>query len=367
MQADIEDKFGLTPKSEKVEFKLLKEKKHPEYGVWEAQISELESSFASMTPESLLDFESSIQPIIEFWKSKEGTYNANDKNEKQLLYASRLNLGLAYYYLENFDEAIKYAQLVENGSHKDKDGRKLREKIEKLQKEMSEKGITSRHFTIEMDADNIADIQEAVADKEAAIEDGDLTQMDGFKSKMNVRPDSEVRKGAVYSRSGRKTEGVFVYTPIGTAPDFFNQRKVAFGYLLDDELKRATLKLSDLDSFYMEDTKFEVRELKYKVGPLKQKVKNAVVTPIQDFEKTELLIAYKGNKDMPITQYIIIMKKDGIFFNPEGMLFGGFSKVMGKKLKDCKELAEKIKNTDYEDKHLEALPQILLEYDTCDN
>ena len=362
----IDRNFGLLGGRDKLKFKYLKEKKHREYKEWKATEDQIKAAFEVLTPQSLEAFREKIIPLIEFWEEREPGYKLKDKQEKKLKYACQYNLGMAYMVLEEFENALKYADLVAKGDVDEKDGRKLREKIEKKQKMMSEANWITLHKKIEMSDEVKSNLAKAVEEKAAAIEGGDISQLDGFKTKMKYGTTSVSKPGMVYHESGRVDEGYFVYEPAYKAvPNFMRKQSLRFGYLQDNEIQSATLNRPKIDSFSIDGLMYYIEDVKVGSGLFSKTIKNAVVTDRLEFNRTRVIDVYKMNDEMEWITPVLYHKESEEYHYIEGTILKGFSKVVADAIKDCKRLSDKVKNTDYKGKNLEALPGILEEYDAC--
>ena len=61
------------------------------------------------------------------------------------MHIAQYNLALAYYWVENFDQARLYAQAIQKWDSKDKDAKRLLEDIDYVQASLSKAKKPSRH------------------------------------------------------------------------------------------------------------------------------------------------------------------------------------------------------------------------------
>ena len=343
----INNDFGLIKIVDKVEFNTLKEKS-PEYPEFKAIEKVVIDAFYQMTESDNSKYISAIQPAIDFWVSKIPTYDESDKEQAKLIYACRYNTALAYYWADDFVNARKYASMVEGGKEKSKDGKKLREKIEKLEENLKNINWTTRHRKVELSA---TDTQRVSAQKEelnAAISSGDISKYPDFNTKMGVRIESKIKPGVVYNDSGRKTEGYFVFESNSNVPNFVYTDTYRFGYDDNGKIKTATLKFSGLDSFSIDTTMFKIRDITLSAGILSMTHKNAVYTVLKDFKRTQWLMYHPTAvpfgaeaKDMIPSPLAYHKEKNEFLEDQDG--FSSFTKKFSKFLDDCPEIGAELK------------------------
>lgn len=343
----INDDFGLVKIVDKVEFNTLKEKS-AEYAEFKPMEKVVIDAFYQMSEFDNSKYITAIQPAIDFWTSKLPTYNESDKEQEKLVYACRYNTALAYYWADDFANARKYASMVENGEEKSKDGKKLREKIEKLEENLKKINWTTRHRKVEL---SDTDTQRVSAQKEelnAAISSGDISKYPDFNTKMGVRIESKIKRGVVYNDSGRKTEGYFVFESNSNVPNFIYTDTYRFGYDDNGKIKTATLKFSGLDSFSIDTTMFKIRDITLSVGILSMTHKNAVYTVLKDFKRTQWLMYHPTAvpfgaeaKDMIPSALAYHKEKNEFLEDQDG--FSSFTKKFSKFLDDCPEIGAELK------------------------
>ncbi len=381
----LNDDFGLIKIVDKVEFNTLKDKS-PGYPEFKALEKVVIDAFYQMTESDNSKYVNAIQPAIDFWVSKMPSYSDNDKEQAKLLYACRYNTALAYFWADDFENARKYASMVENGEEKSKDGKKLREKIEKLEENLKKINWTTRHRKVELsDTDN----QRVTAQKEelnAAISSGDISKYPDFNTKMGVRIESKIKPGVVYNDSGRKTEGYFVFESKSNVPNFIYEDTYRFGYNENGKIKTATLKFSGLDSFSIGDAMFKIKDITLAASIFSVTHKNAVYTVLNEFKRTQWLmyhptiVPYGAEaKDMIPSPLVYHKEKDEFFERAGG--FSSFTKNFSNFIDDCPLLVEELKTkqnnapkksllskltSDDTEKNEAIILEFLPRYDTCE-
>jgi len=381
----LNDDFGLIKIVDKVEFNTLKDKS-PGYPEFKALEKVVIDAFYQMTESDNSKYVNAIQPAIDFWVSKMPSYSDNDKEQAKLLYACRYNTALAYFWADDFENARKYASMIESGEEKSKDGKKLREKIEKLEENLKKINWTTRHRKVELsDTDN----QRVTAQKEelnAAISSGDISKYPDFNTKMGVRIESKIKPGVVYNDSGRKTEGYFVFESKSNVPNFIYEDTYRFGYNENGKIKTATLKFSGLDSFSIGDAMFKIKDITLAASIFSVTHKNAVYTVLNEFKRTQWLmyhptiVPYGAEaKDMVPSPLAYHKEKDEFFERAGG--FSSFTQNFSNFIDDCPLLVEELKTkqnnapkksllskltSDDTEKNEAIILEFLPRYDTCE-
>jgi len=178
--ASLNSNFGYAPSSKRVKLKRLANKKHPDYAGWKKMETVVESAFKSLTSSDNSAFVSKIAPAMEFWKEKESGYSFKDKEGKKLKYASLKNLCLASLYSEDYAAASDYASKIIASKHEEKDGKKLKEEVDKVKATLDKLGRDTRFFAIEVSEDIAAQKEEFKAKRDEKISSGDLTAHPDF-------------------------------------------------------------------------------------------------------------------------------------------------------------------------------------------
>ena len=97
---------------------------------------------------SLADVKTAVQPAIDFYKNADANCKADDKDGMKLKHIGLYNLGLIYFWLENFEQARLYAQAILNFDSKDKDAKRLLEQIEYVEESLRKANRESRHQVV---------------------------------------------------------------------------------------------------------------------------------------------------------------------------------------------------------------------------
>lgn len=146
---NLAKKFGYSEMNSKDHFWILDSKKHPEnenhaynYKIFKEALSKMNSY------ESLENVEMEIAPAIEYFSSVVSKYPGSDRKSRKLKYASFYNLGILYYYLDQPEKTIEYADKLIINDFDKADGRILKEKAERLKNSLEINQIKTRHFEV---------------------------------------------------------------------------------------------------------------------------------------------------------------------------------------------------------------------------
>ena len=364
-------------------FESMKSKGHPDLKKFEEIKAVVEGAFGKMTAESNEAFVEAIQPAIKFWVKQEPKYSEKDKQEKKLNYACRYNAATAYFWVEDFDNALKYATMIEKGDVKSKKGKRLIQEITKIKERMANLDLTTRHFAVEVSAEDQAKAQDFEANMEAIYGSGDIRQFPGFDEEMGVQLDSKIEPGKLFHKGGDVDEGYFVYESSDITPDFRYARKIRFGKASDRSILSGHPKYYALDSIQIGEKMYRVRDVKYGEGLASIKLKSAIVEDVNLFNKTTLQIIHPpaakgkimGSETDLESSYAIWHKKKKKHISPDGL---SFTKSMKNAVGDCdkamayvNEMKAKNKKRKLLDKlggsayNTEDLLEILRLYDEC--
>lgn len=367
-----------------VSFEHLKSKSHPDLEAFKEIRTVVESAFEKMTAKDNTAFVEAIQPAIDFWVKQEPTYSTKDKQTKKLKFACRYNAALAYFWAEDFDNALKYASMIEDGEVSSKKGKRLKEQFNKVKDRMAALDLSSRHFEVKMSEEAEAKIAAFNEEQEAIYGSGDISKFPEFNKKMGVKLESNVEAGKLFYKDGKVDEGFFVYESIdGFTPDFTAPRSIRFGKDDNGQILKGNPKYSGLDSILIGAKTYHVRNVTLGSGLAALKLKNAIVEDIKNYDRTILQIIHPpfkrakilGNETELESSYSIHNKEKKKDFSPDGL---SFTKSMKKAIGDCsqamayvnemkakkkkKKLLDKLASSAYE---TEDLHQILSLYDEC--
>ena len=381
---DINNKFSVGKTISNEFFVGIKSKSHPDVKKFDKIRTTVEEAFKKMKAESNEDFLMAIQPAVEFWVEKESGYSTKDKQEKKLNYACRKNAALAYYWMDDFDNAIKYAKMIEDGDHNAKKGKKLKNGIINVQERMKKLNYETRHFAVKVSEEDQANLQAFNQEQEEIYGSGDISRYPEFNKTLNVKVESTVAPGKMFHKTGKVSEGYFVYEPEEETPPFWYSRKIRFGMDENGKIKKGNPVYKGLDSLLIGDIMYRVKPVRLGEGLISMKLKNGIIEEVKNFKKTRLEIVHppfekaKGiaGSEMELESTLAIwhFEKEK-HFSPDGL---SFYKSMKKAVGDCPASLEYLDNMKKENKKkkllakladssydVEDLHNILNLYDTC--
>ncbi|MEP6646429.1 MAG: hypothetical protein ABJC12_05020, partial [Saprospiraceae bacterium] len=142
----INDKYGYQLKKENAHFETIGKKKHPEYDAYQEAFQRIKEAFKTMdAAKGLNDIHSRIQPSLDFYNAEGKKQSAKSKDETKLKHINLYDQALAYFWLEDFDQATFYSREIQKFSEKDKDAKRLLQEIENTKASLEHAGRTSRH------------------------------------------------------------------------------------------------------------------------------------------------------------------------------------------------------------------------------
>jgi tetratricopeptide (TPR) repeat protein len=127
----INNKYGYRLMKENTKFEMIGKKKHPKYQEYEEALETIKSAFTSMSADKgLSDITTKIKPSLDFYNAEGIACKTKTKDDIKLKHINLYNQALAYYWVEDFEQATQYAKEILKFSNKDKDAKKLLENIE---------------------------------------------------------------------------------------------------------------------------------------------------------------------------------------------------------------------------------------------
>ena len=144
----IGDKYAYNAKYDRAFFKFISAKKNPDYESQQEYKEKLKEVMSNISYKVDLSVAKELsEPIMIYFQLMADKYNQTDKKMRKIYIAMIDNMALLSYLIENYDDAIKYANILIE--EEEKSGEKLLKKITKEKEEMQVAHATTRHFPIE--------------------------------------------------------------------------------------------------------------------------------------------------------------------------------------------------------------------------
>lgn len=143
----INNQFGYRRiTNENARFERIGKKKHLEYAKYQKAVEDMKKGFELMDPDKSLDaVRTTIEPSLAFYKAQEKVYPAGDEDLAKIKHICLYNLALAYFWLEDFDQARQYTQALLKMDEKDRDAKRLMEDIDYVKLSLERANKLSRH------------------------------------------------------------------------------------------------------------------------------------------------------------------------------------------------------------------------------
>jgi hypothetical protein len=144
---DLNNRFGYRKIKDTTKFETIGKKKHPDYDEFQKNVDIIKEAFSTMRADKGLDeIKARIQPALDFYAAKEEQYKSKSKDDKKLRHICLLNQGVAYFWMEDFDQAEHFANEIQRLNKKDKDVKRLMRILEETRESMVNANRTSRHM-----------------------------------------------------------------------------------------------------------------------------------------------------------------------------------------------------------------------------
>lgn len=184
-QVRLDNEIGYVPRTNTDILWTTDSPKHPENDAFKKACEDTKLAVADMTTIVSLNL-LKIKPIIAYFDSVLVKYNKDEKPERKLRYAAWYNMVTIYYWLEDYDNAIRCSEgLIANDFDKG-DGKDLKIAAERLQAKMANSKIKTRHY--------VRDVSNAVAPEMTEIQkEEEVARQNALKDKaMREAADREV-------------------------------------------------------------------------------------------------------------------------------------------------------------------------------
>ncbi len=142
----LNDKYGYRLVKENAHFETIGKKKHPDYDAYQNALETIKEAFKTMNATSGLNtIKTRIKPSLDFYNTESKKYGTKTKDDKKLKHITLYNQALAYFWLEDFDQAEIFAKEIQKFNAKDKDARRLLADIDSTKDSLDRAGKKSRH------------------------------------------------------------------------------------------------------------------------------------------------------------------------------------------------------------------------------
>ena len=170
------------------------------------------------------ELRSELEPAIKYFTEMPDRFPGTDKKERKMKYSAYFNLATIYYYLDDPEQAIKWADKLIANDYDKKDGTKIKEEAQKIEPVLKANKTNSRHMAVRT-IDNFKEEKEAVSVTIKNMERYNPAVIKFLKDSQNVqcflpKDFDEVRASAnVYVRpivikDGKEVEEMFILPEI---------------------------------------------------------------------------------------------------------------------------------------------------------
>lgn len=146
INTSLNNRYAWFDTNSKVEFKTVKDKKSRTYNRWVANDAKVQEAFRTMTSYSTTEYERRILPCIDFWLNEYEQIRGNDEPAEYLRHACLYNVATAYYWMDDFNNALKYINQGVALSQGSSTMKSLRNTVEDTQLRLERAGLTRQHI-----------------------------------------------------------------------------------------------------------------------------------------------------------------------------------------------------------------------------
>ncbi len=142
----LNDKYGYRLVKENAHFETIGKKKHPDYEAYQNALETIKEAFKTMSASAGLNtIKTRIKPSLDFYNAESKKYDTKSKDDKKLKHITLYDQALAYFWLEDFDQAEMLAKEIQKFNAKDKDAKRLLADIEYTRNSLERAEKKSRH------------------------------------------------------------------------------------------------------------------------------------------------------------------------------------------------------------------------------
>ncbi len=214
VNASVNYRYGYPHRSEREEIKIVK--KHSSEDDFMKAYETTNAAFEKVKADEPMEtIAADLKPAIDFWMGYD-KYPADDRKLKRVRYACLFNLTTVYYWMDDLENANKYATECLKIDYKEGGVKRYVDKIRRMQQSFQTNGVDSRHFFIDVEAaappSNNVDVAAPEEEEDNASMAGAMVLADGIKVEGNMVVNTEEGSDLVF---GPKGNVVFEYSVDG--------------------------------------------------------------------------------------------------------------------------------------------------------
>ncbi|KAA3624477.1 MAG: hypothetical protein DWQ02_23040 [Bacteroidetes bacterium] len=322
VNASVNYRYGYPHRSEREEIKIVK--KHSSEDDFVKAYETTNAAFAKVKADAPMEtIAADLQPAIDFWMGYD-KYPADDRKLKRVRYACLFNLTTVYYWMDDMENANKYATECLKIDYKEGGVKRYVDKIRRMKQSFQENGVDSRHFFIDVEAaaapsNNV----EVAAPEEEEANNASMT-------------------GNLVLADGTAIEGdVVVNTEDGSDLVFGPKGNVVFNYKADGKDVSNSLNPAEIQSFSFNGRSFKVMDFTPGAKGNKTSGKH-ILEVIYDSPRIQLFKYYPyddqlGDKKV---EFALLKKNEPAPTSTSSTPFLLFKKGLAKYFEDCADLSE---------------------------
>ena len=153
LNTELANNFGYPVETINDKLWALDQKKSPEYEPYKQALENAKTQLAALNPNSNItpEVKALFASSISYFES---LYQKNtvveDKNQKKLRYAAYYNLATIYFFLDDLENAKKYADLLIKNDYDTSDGEYYIKASDKMKAKFDAAKVNTRHFTFDI-------------------------------------------------------------------------------------------------------------------------------------------------------------------------------------------------------------------------
>ncbi len=168
----LADNYGYPVKKHQDHFWILDSRKHPQTPAHKKAYAALEVAFSKMnSAENMSAIAAEIAPQMKYFEEVVSQYPKTDRKSRKFKYASFYNLSKIYYYLDNPEKSVEYANKLIVNDFDEGDGKRLIKAADALSERFKANKVQSSHMEVitEDETDYSEDVAETTETAQPAV------------------------------------------------------------------------------------------------------------------------------------------------------------------------------------------------------
>ena len=334
-------------------FEVLGNSRHPRYDEHQAKFQIIKGAFSELKYDQPIPKEAieTVNSVIGFWKTELNKLDPEERQERRLMYSCLYNIVSAYYWIEDFDNALKYIPQLEELDIRSGRVEYLKNLIYETRSLLQRTGFASKHLNL----DELIVFDEAKLPEVTYSTEQDLMLERAREARLyslGVRSDAELYAGTLYYSDGRDPLNCDFYvrkSSDGNLSLLSGSENLVIISSQGSNIERIRLNKNVISGFTFDNREFVLKE--YSPGmSVSLRANPEYLEVLYTSENIQLYLFYPtqeasvGNTER---EFVVRKGSDDELLSLHGRRFLNFNRGLARYFEDCEEINQKAEDGEF--------------------